>query len=423
MRDKITFVSMLLFLFIHFTNVNAQIKRSHKKINATVEKSATGAQDRQLWVKALYKIAYPVIHNLAECTLRKNMPLETAPHYGLGVERVTYLEAVGRTLAGVAPWLALPDDETAEGKLRKQLREEVLKGLTNGANPNHPDYLNFRTELQSIVDAAYMAHAFLRAPKALWEPLDDVTKKRFIEEFKSLRNRTGAYNNWLLFAAMNETFLFSVGEEYDPARVNIARNKIREWYVGDGWYSDGAKFSMDYYNDYVIHPMLVDMLKVLLDKKRVAQAEYDEALKRMIRHSEFSERIISPQGTYPAFGRSITYRTAAFQTLSQVALMEKLPTHIQPAQVRCALTAVFKNMYEGNQNFDSNGWLVLGFNGHQPGIADTYTSTGSLYMATLGFLALGLPASHAFWTAPAADWTSKKAWKGEKIKNDYKVEY
>jgi len=180
---------------------------------------------------------------------------------------------------------------------------------------------------------------------------------------------------------------------------------------------------MDYYNDYVIHPMFVDMMKVLVDTKKAPQQDYDQALKRMIRHSEFSERIISPEGTYPVIGRSGTYRTAAFQSLGEVALMEKLPAQIAPAQVRCALTKVIRNMFEGNQNFDSNGWLVLGFNGHQPAVADTYTSTGSLYMATLGFLPLGLPADNKFWTDPPADWTSKKAWTGQEIKKDYKVEY
>jgi len=146
-------------------------------------------------------------------------------------------------------------------------------------------------------------------------------------------------------------------------------------------------------------------------------------VKRMVRYSEFLERMISPEGTYPPFGRSVTYRTGAFQALAQTALMEKLPSYIEPAQVRCALTAVFHNMYDGNQNFDSNGWLVLGFNGHQPMVADQYTSTGSLYMATLGFLDLGLPANDPFWADPPADWTSVKAWKGEPLKKDYKVEY
>lgn len=409
----------LLFAIAFPTSGKAQ---HHKNIKAQ-QLVASGAQDREFWVQALHKIAYPVIHNLAEGTLRKNMPLETGANYNLVVEEVTYLEAVGRTLAGVAPWLALPDDNTAEGILRKQMRDETLIGLANAVDPKNPDYLNFRKHGQPIVDAAYVAHAFLRAPKALWEPLDELTKKRYIEEFKSLRDRTGAYNNWLLFAGITEAFLKKVGEKPEPMRIMIARNKMREWYVGDGWYSDGSKFSMDYYNDHVIHPMLVDMLGTLLELKSVSKDEYEIALRRMIRHADFSERLIAPDGTYPAFGRSVTYRTAAFQSLAQVALMEKLPEFIQPAQVRCALTSVFRNMFEGNQNFDNNGWLVLGFNGHQPEMADVYTSTGSLYMATLGFLPLGLPADNDFWTAPPADWTAKKAWSGQKVKKDYKVEY
>ena len=86
--------------------------------------------------------------------------------------------------------------------------------------------------------------------------------------------------------------------------------------------------------------------------------------------------------------------------------------------MRCALTKVFHNMFDGRQNYDKDGWLVLGFNGHQPEISDYYTSTGSLYMATLGFLPLGLPADNVFWTAPAEPWTSVKAWNGMPFKHD-----
>ncbi|MNQ78296.1 hypothetical protein D3C85_932030 [compost metagenome] len=351
------------------------------------------------------------------------MPQEVGPEYYLQVKKVTYLEAVGRTMAGIAPWLALPDDNTKEGAMRKKLREELLKGLSHAVDPNSPDYLNFRTEQQPIVDAAYMAQAFLRARQALWDPLDAVTKKRIIEEFKTLRTRSGAYNNWLLFAGINEAFLLSVGEQPDPVRIDFARKKMIEWYVGDSWYSDGSLFSMDYYNSYVIHPMMVDFLKVLADKNKVKQDEYEIAVKRMVRYSEFLERIISPEGSYPAFGRSVTYRTAAFQALAQTALMEKLPDHISPAQVRCALTSVMHRMYDECNNFDEKGWLYLGFCGHQPMIADQYTSTGSLYMATLGFLTLGLPENNIFWTGPAEDWTSKKAWNNQPFKKDYKVEY
>lgn len=414
---------ILLLIAVMILPASSLQAKGKKDKSSKEQQVTTGAEDRATWVKLMWKISYPVIHNLAEGTLRRNMPIETRSGNTRGYDEVTYLEAVGRTLAGVAPWLALPDDDTEEGKLRKQMREEVLKGLKNAVDPNSPDKLNFTKQPQPIVDAAYLVHAFLRAPKALWEPLDDTTKQRYIESLKALRNRTGAYNNWLIFTGLNESFINWAGGECDPFRLKIAKNKIREWYVGDGWYSDGPKFSMDYYNAYVLNPMYVAMLETLAAKKRASQKEVDEALQRMIRHSEFCERIIVPDGTYPAFGRSVTYRTAAFQSLADVALREKLPAHVTPAQVRCALTAVHRNMYEGNQNFDKNGWLVLGFNGHQPEAADGYTSTGSLYMATLSFLPLGLPADNPFWTDAPADWTTKKAWKGENLPKDYKVEY
>ncbi|MCS3797018.1 DUF2264 domain-containing protein [Niastella sp. OAS944] len=427
MRSAIKLFITPVVLLCAGERVEAQAKKVQTAIaNKTVTAEAvktTGAQDRLYWSELLYKMASPVIMNLANGTLKKNMPVEKSPTYSLNAEKVTYLEAVGRTMAGVAPWLALPDDDTKEGKLRALLRNALLKGIANAVDPSNPDYLNFRIEKQPIVDAAYMAQAFLRAPKALWEPLDATTKQRVIEEFKTLRTRTGAYNNWLLFAGVNEVFLLSIGEQPDPARIEFAKRKMLEWYEGDGWYSDGPSFSLDYYNSYVIHPMLVDFLKVLLDKKQVKEEEYTTALNRMVRYAEFLERFIAPDGSYPAFGRSITYRTAAFQALAQAALMDKLPEGVVPAQVRCGLSAVMHRMYDQCNNFDNNGWLVLGFCGHQPMIADYYTSTGSLYMATLGFLPLGLPANHKFWTDAPADWTSKKAWSAQPFKKDYHVEY
>ncbi|WP_090391123.1 DUF2264 domain-containing protein [Niabella drilacis] len=416
----------VLLLLLLWGPVNGQAGRGQKGTPVPTVVT-TGAKDRAQWVKALYKIAWPVVHNLAAGTLKKNLPLEQGPDYNLVVKDVTYLEAVGRTVAGIAPWLELPDDATEEGALRAKMRRELLQGLRNAVDPENPDCLNFKKQNQPIVDAAYLSHAFLRAPKALWEPLDSLTKRRYIDAFKSLRNRSGAYNNWLVFAALIEGFLRYIGEDYDPVRVDYALNKMKDWYTGDSWYKDGDLFSMDYYNSYVIHPMLTDLIRTLLEKRpgkvHVTTRDYETALSRMVRHAEFLERIIGPDGTYPAFGRSVTYRTAAFQALGQVALMEKLPEHIQPAQVRCALTKVITNMFDGNQNFDANGWLVLGFNGHQPMMADVYTSTGSLYMATLGFLPLGLPADNKFWTDPPADWTSKRAWSGQPVKKDYKVEY
>ena len=196
----------------------------------------------------------------------------------------------------------------------------------------------------------------------------------------------------------------------------FALKKFPEWYTGDGWYSDGPKFSMDYYNSFVIHPMMADLYKVLRQYDKVTEEEYRLVLKRMVRHAEFQERMIAPDGSFPPFGRSITYRSGAFQLLAQTALMGQYPDQVKPGQVRSAMTAMLQKLFSHCNNFDASGWLVLGFCGPQPAVADYYTSTGSLYMATLGFLPLGLSANDPFWT-------SKKAWSSQPFKKDYKVNY
>jgi hypothetical protein len=385
--------------------------------------TATGHDDRHFWASVLYKIAHPVLSNLASGTLKKNMPVETVPGYQSTAEHVSHLEALGRTLAGISPWLALPDDETQEGVWRKELRQDALKGLTNCVNPGSPDYLNFRHRLQPIVEAAFLAQAFLRAPDALWHPLDVITKQRFIQEFKALRNRKVFYNNWLLFSGIVESFLLFIGEQYDPLRIDIAIRKTREWYVSDGWYKDGPHFCVDYYNSFVIQPMLLNILKVTSGKNFSTKDELQEAIQRIIRHAEYQERLISPEGTFPVYGRSVAYRAGAFQALAQVALMEQLPEEIKPAQVRCGLTRVFHNFFDHGRNFDKRGWLVLGFNGSQPELAEHYISTGSLYLTTQGFLPLGLPATNRFWTDPAAEWTGKKVWSGQVTQKDRVVDF
>lgn len=114
-----------------------------------------------------------------------------------------------------------------------------------------------------------------------------------------------------------------------------------------------------------------------------------------------------------AFGRSVVYRMGAFQTLALAAWKYGLPEGLAEGQVRSALTAVMKNMFAVEGNFDERNFLRLGFVGHQPDLSNYYTNNGSLYMTSLVYLPLGLPADHPFWTAPAQPWTSQKAWSGK----------
>lgn len=380
-------------------------------------------EDRAYWVELLYKMAAPVLSNMAEGNLQKNMIVEVSPNWDGRNKGVTYMETFGRLMAGIAPWLSLPDDETDEGMKRKQLRDWALKSYRNAVDPENPDYLLWRGHGQALVDAAYIAESFLRGYDALWEPLDDTTKSRYIEEFSQLRRVDPPYTNWLLFSSTIEGLLAKAGAQYDEYRVNSAIRKVEEWYTGDGWYADGPEFAFDYYSSYVFHPMYLETLQALKDSKAYTRIHYsnyyNRALRRAQKYSIVLERLISPEGTFPVFGRSIPYRMATMQPLALMAWYEKLPAGLTNGQVRSALTAVMHRMFDDKENFNEGGFLTIGFAGRQPNIADWYTNNGSLYMTSLSFLPLGLPATHPFWTDAQQPWTSQKAWSGQPFPKDH----
>jgi hypothetical protein len=356
------------------------------------------------------KIARPVIENLAAKTLRKNMPVEAqAP-----ADRApfTHLEAFGRLLSGIAPWLETDRPE--------KWCDLARKAIAAGTDPASPDYMNFtdRPYNQPLVDASYLAMAFLRAPQTLWDALDAPVKRNVVVALKSTRAIRANQSNWLCFAAIIEAFLRRAGEDVFRPRVDEALQKHMAWYAGDGTYGDGPEFHWDYYNGYVIQPMLVETIDVFRDDPEWGGL-HDRIIARARRYAAVQERLIAPDGTYPPLGRSLVYRFGAFQPLAQLALRKQLPDDLAPAQVRCALDAVIRRQMEAPGTFDDNGWLRIGFSGHQPALADHYISTGSLYICANGLLPLGLPPDDVFWTTPDAPWTSVKAWSGMDIPGDH----
>lgn len=375
--------------------------------------------DRSYWADLLYKITRPILENMSRNQLKQSMRVEYSPTWDGRSKGVAYMEAFGRTVAGITPWLSILDDESEEGKLRKQIREWTLLSYENAVNPQAPDYLEWVGESQALVDAAYIANSFLRAPADTWDKLDKVTQNRYIDEFKKSRNIQPYYSNWLLFRAMIEAFLLSIDEEYDKEILVFIIKTINKWYVGDGWYSDGPEFAFDYYNSFVIHPMLVEILEVCEDKGIRTSLSFDLAFNRMQRYNVLLERLVSPEATFPPIGRSITYRMGVFQPLALSAWKYTLPEHLSSGQVRNVMTQVMMKMFSFDNIFNKDNYLRLGFTNYQPNIADFYTNTGSLYMTTLAFLPLGLTPTHDFWTSSAKDWTSVKAWSGCRFIKDY----
>ena len=381
---------------------------------------AQSNETRLLWLEAMWKIAGPVLESAARGALKQELPV---PFHQ---DRAPYapLEAFGRTLCGVAPWLELEGLTGEEAARQQQWRAWAVEGLEHAVDPASPGRMAFDLPGQTLVDAAFLSHALLRAPRQLAGKLVPKAKERLISALKATRATNPCRTNWLLFSAMVESALRLLGcTDFDRMRIDYAVRMFQLWYKGDGVYGDGEPFHADYYNSFVIHPMLLDILAANPDLEQDYPALYGLSLDRAARYGAILERLIGPDGSYPVVGRSITYRFGAFQLLSQLALQHRLGGEgPSPAQVRCGLTAVLRRVMAAPGLFDASGWLQPGVYGLQPNLAEGYINTGSLYLCCAFFLPLGLPDSDPFWAMPDEPWTAKRVWEGCIVPIDHSID-
>lgn len=376
--------------------------------------------DRTAWLEIVERVAQPVLEAISQQKLRATMPVESVKGETAARAQSAHLEAVGRLLCGLAPWLeGAPGNDPAEEKLRSRYREWARLAIRYGTDPHSPDAFNFGTNPQSLVDAAFLALGVMRAPNELWTKLDSATRENLVRALKGTRVVQPGFNNWLLFSAMIEACLCRFGESWDTVRIDYALRQHEQWYKGDGLYGDGPHFHWDYYNSFVIQPMMLNILDSVQPVTNRWASMRKPILERARRYAAIQERLISPEGTFPTIGRSLAYRFGAFHNLAEIALRRDLPEGVSPAQVRTALTAVMTRMAATPGMFDSKGWLTIGFAGHQPSIGEPYISTGSCYLCSVAWLPLELAATDEFWSAPAEPWTAQKVWSGVDIPTDH----
>jgi hypothetical protein len=320
--------------------------------------AAAPAGDRERWIAVMRRVADPVLTNLAAGTLKARMPIEQAP--GADRRSVTHLEALGRLTAGIAPWIEVPADASAEGRLRGEYAELTRRAIARAVDPASPDFLNFTRDRQPLVDAAFQALGLLRAPRALRDAVDATTKRHLVAALEATRSILPPYNNWLLFSATVEAGLKSLGAGWDRSRVDYAIRQHESWYKGDGAYGDGPTFHWDYYNSFVIHPMLMACLDECKDDTAAWKELAPHVGDRARRYAAVQERTIAADGSFPPVGRSLAYRCGAFHLLADVSLRRSLPDGVTPAQVRGALTATIARTMDAPGTFDAVGWLRIG---------------------------------------------------------------
>lgn len=181
--------------------------------------------DRQYWVNTVTKIADPVLNSLSKGQLTQKMPV-------MGKEagerrKFANLEAFGRVMAGIAPWLELGPEDTEEGRLRQHYIELTHRCFSHAMDSLSPDYMPTNGGEQSIVDGSLLAYSLLKAPFQIKAKLDASLKKKLVLQLNASRSLTPLNNNHILFSAMIETVLLELGEEWRKAPVDHAINLFK----------------------------------------------------------------------------------------------------------------------------------------------------------------------------------------------------
>ncbi|MDX2973565.1 DUF2264 domain-containing protein [Kribbella solani] len=342
-----------------------------------------------------------------------------------GYTRETWLAVAGRLLEGVAPWFSasgaqvrLPgrgswsgaDCDGLEGfartfllaafriaatdgggQLAEQLVERYARGLVAGAAGEWP---RLTPCSQQMVEAAAIAVGLHESRAWLWDKLDGREQQYVVDWLSGFVGSRTWDNNWRLFQVVGEQFLASVGAPYAQDDIDAGLDRVEDWYVGDGWYSDGPGQNFDHYIGWAMHlyPGLWTRMAGPAADGRLAV--YRDRLHRFI---EDAVHLTGSDGAPIHFGRSLCYRTAAAAPYWMGALLDATP--LTPGQTRRLCSGMLRHFVDHGAP-DERGLLSLGWHHHFLPTTQPYSGRGSPYWASKGFLGLLLPADHPVWTAP-----------------------
>lgn len=271
------------------------------------------------------------------------------------------------------------------------LLERYARGLASGTDPGSPEaWPPLRDYAQQIVEAASIAIALHETRAKLWDALPDGVQDRVVTWLGGMVGKRTWDNNWRLFQVVIEQFLATVGGPHDPDEIDAGLARIEDWYVGDGWYTDGGRQCFDYYNAWAMHlyPLLWARMAGRQDRLDV----YRERLRRFL--SGFVH-FFGGDGAPIHQGRSLTYRFASLAPLWAGAVFDASP--LAPGVTRRVASGVLRHFTERGVP-DERGLLPLGWYGTFLPATQPYSGPASPYWAAKGFLGLMLPADHPVWT-------------------------
>jgi hypothetical protein len=284
-------------------------------------------------------------------------------------------------------------------------------GLAAGTDPEHAEFWGWAGDFdQRIVEMAALALGLILLPDELWHPLSSAVQERVVAWLQRVNTVRPVDSNWLFFRVLVNLALRRCGSDYAKEKLKADLDRLDEFHLGDGWYSDGPPNASlrdgrvgDYYVPMGMH--FYGLVYAGLEREHDA----DRATNFAERARVFAQDFVywfSADGDALPFGRSLTYRFAqgAFWGALAFAGVETLPW------------PVIKGLYLRHLRwwmqqpiFSETGLLTIGYTYPNLFMAESYNGPGSPYWALKVFLPLALREDHPFWRAPEAPLPERKA--------------
>jgi hypothetical protein len=285
----------------------------------------------------------------------------------------------------------LRDNPSPNSVQAKQARQILIDGITNGTDPASPGYWGtMGPNDQLIVEASDVALTIWLMRDSLWPRLPLQTRNNAVKWLLQVNGKPVPDNNWHLFVTFVNLVVDALGYQADMSNALGNYTRFKEFYRGNGWFSDGPGMRFDYYNAWGIHYQLfwIDQVKPTYDHAFITTAL-----------DEFAggfQYFIGPEG-FPIMGRSICYRMAISTPL---ILDQQLPhPSVTPGVARHALDATWR--YFIRNGGVSNGNVTQGYCAMDARVIDPYISPASCLWSLRSLIsALYLAPSADFWTHP-----------------------
>lgn len=311
---------------------------------------------------------------------------------------VNGLEGFARMSVAWGAWLGLgangPSVPTSDGLV--DVEQLVVRGLLDGSDPSRPWWWGeIGDRDQRIVEAAELATALWLGRSRLAPALGPNGLRQIFGWLAQVHGRDVFDDNWVLFPSLVATVERGFGRSVPDAAIDAGIDITLDRYRGDGWYTDGPGEAFDAYTGWAVHWDLLLWSRIDGNRRPRIRTLVEKRARGYLRG-------LVPQfaadGSRPLFGRSLGYRFAA---AAPYALAELLGLDaVAPGLARRIGSATIKRHLELGAMDPATGWFRRGVGGERPEVCERYISAGASAWAAHVLVALGLPASAAFWTAP-----------------------